>query len=120
MDLWHEWGAGLKVSATGDLAVVDGSEMTRQRILRRLMTAIKGYVWHKDYGAGVPQMIGSPQDTDDVTALIRSQIMLERAVGRNPLPEITVTRIPGGMDFSILFWNADVNAQDLLQFTYTL
>jgi hypothetical protein len=120
VDIDHTWGGDLAVSATGDLALVDGVELTRQRIIRRLMTAVDGYVWHPDYGAGVPQMIGSPQDENAIRSLIRTQIMLERSVSRNPLPQIEVTRISGGFSFYIVFWNANLNMQDTLQFDYTI
>lgn len=120
MDINHVWGNDLTVSPTGDLALVDRIEMTKQRILRRLMTALNGYIWHPEYGAGVPQLIGSPEDVNNVTALIRSQIMLERAVARSPIPQITVTKISGGLACHIVFWDTTTNAQVILQFDYTL
>jgi len=57
-DLWLEWGDDFQVDATGDLLIADGDDEVRQRLERRLFTAVQGYVWHPDYGAGLPQKIG--------------------------------------------------------------
>jgi hypothetical protein len=120
VDIDHIWGGDLSVSPTGDIALVDGSDLTRQRILRRLMTSTHGYIWHPEYGAGVPQMIGCVEDVPAITSLIRSQIMLESAVSRNPLPQITVQKISDGLAVSIVFWDANSGTQDVLQFDYTV
>jgi phage baseplate assembly protein W len=84
------------------------------------MTARHGYIWHPEYGAGVPQMIGSPLDPASVRATVRAQIMMERAVARNPLPQIEISKITSGLYCHITFWNADTGAQEVLQFDYSL
>lgn len=120
MDIYHVWGEDLQVSPTGDLALVDKTEMVRQRILRRLMTAADGgYLWHPEYGAGVPEKVGSPYDPAAIQAVIRTQIMAEASVSRNPIPQITVTPITGGVYCYIQFWDAESGAAQIIQFDYT-
>ena len=59
-DVWCEWNDDFQVSASGGLLLADGDDLARQRIVRRLCTAVLGYVWHPEYGAGLPQRIGQP------------------------------------------------------------
>ncbi|MGN6536402.1 MAG: hypothetical protein ACTHKQ_11825, partial [Mesorhizobium sp.] len=76
-DLDQLWGEDLSVSASGDIATVDGDSLTTQRILRRLMTSPGDYIWNPTYGAGLPQRIGSPDNVLLISSIIRSQIALE-------------------------------------------
>ena len=46
-DLAHQFGADLVAGATGDLAVVDGPALGRQRVLRRLLTNPGDYIWQR-------------------------------------------------------------------------
>jgi hypothetical protein len=119
MDINHMWGEDLQVSETGDLGTVDGTDMTLQRILRRLMTAPSAYIWHPEYGAGVPQMIGRPMNVEDIEAICRQQIMAEAPVAKDPIPQVTVTKITNGVNCHILFWSADTGQQQTLTFDYT-
>lgn len=119
MDINHMWGEDIAVSETGDLGTVDGTDMTLQCILRRLMTPANGYIWHPEYGAGVPQMIGRPMSVTDIEAICRQQIMLEASVAKNPIPQVTVTKIANGVNCHILFWLADTGQQQTLTFDYT-
>lgn len=88
-DLSLEWRSDLQVSATGDLMLSDGPDMARQRIVRRVMTAVKSYIFHLDYGAGAPQQIGDPFRLTRIQAAVRSQMMLEQAVAQTPAPVVT-------------------------------
>ena len=89
-DLWLEWGGDFVASANGDLLLASGADEARQAISRRLFTAIQGYVFHPEYGAGLPQKIGSTQNTNALTALVRSQIALESAVDQSKPVAVTV------------------------------
>lgn len=115
-DVAHFWGQDISASATGDVLLVDGDDLTTQRIIRRLMTAVQGYIWHLDYGGGVPAQVGSPLNLDLVSSIIRAQIALEATVARSPAPTITVTEILNGVSVSILFYSAKTGQQATLSF----
>jgi hypothetical protein len=107
-DLSHFMGGDLSVSATGDLQPVNGTLRGQQRILRRLLTNPGEYVFHPDYGAGLPRYIGRNADLAKITALIRGQILLEDAVAKTPAPVITVELlgVTGGISCSIQYTDA--------------
>jgi len=95
-DLSHQWGNDLSVGPTGDLASVDGSFLSQQRVLRRLLTNPGDYIWQLDYGAGLARFIGQPGNAAQIRAVVRSQIFKEAAVARTPEPTISVQFDPGG------------------------
>jgi phage baseplate assembly protein W len=84
------WGQDLTGSPSGDIAVVSGSQLGQQRVLRRLMTNPGDYIWHADYGAGLAQFIGATCNIPQIKAAVRSQIFMESAVARTPEPVIDV------------------------------
>lgn len=91
-----EWGNDFVLDPTGDLLIVSGDDEVRQRLERRLFTAVQGYVWHPDYGAGLPQKIGSPFTVQQIKSIVQSQLNLEASVAPNPPAQLTVTEAPGG------------------------
>jgi hypothetical protein len=93
-DVSLEWHADFQVDSTGDLLVVDGDDEVRQRLERRLFTAVQGYVWHPSYGAGLPQKVGSVLSVAEIRSVVASQIALEASVAPNPPPQLTVTASP--------------------------
>lgn len=95
-DIFQVWETDLTTSATGDLAVVSGSSLGQQRVLRRLLTNPGDYIWHTDYGAGLASFIGTPANEMQIKATIRSQIFREAAVARIPEPLIDVRVYPSG------------------------
>ena len=95
-DLFHQWGTDLSIGPTGDRAVIDGSTLGQQRVLRRLMTNPGDYVWQLGYGAGLAQFVGQPANPSQIQAVIRSQIFKEAAVSRTPEPDISVQFDPTG------------------------
>ena len=106
-DLSLEFGTDLSISPSGDLVMSDGDNLTRQRILRRLLTAVRAYVWHQDYGAGLPQRIGLVAQSRSIRALCLAQIRLEASVAKLPLPIIKVAPSPGGfLQIAIFYTNA--------------
>ena len=52
-DCSHLFGSDFALSATGDLLLATGDEASKQRILRRLLTVTRDYLWQPDYGAGL-------------------------------------------------------------------
>lgn len=89
-DLDHFWGNDLTVGNTGDIALVSGSTRGQQRILRRLLTNPGDYIFHPEYGGGLPAYIGKPVDIPKITGVVRSQIALEAVVAKSPPAQITV------------------------------
>ncbi len=118
-DADHFFGEDLSVSASGDIALVDGDDLTTQRIIRRLSTAVHGYLFHLDYGAGLPQRIGDILDIDLISGVIRTQIRLEASVAKIPAPEITITEIEDGVSVYIKFYSAITGQQTSLSFDTT-
>lgn len=91
-------------------------------MLRRLLTnpAANGvpgdYLWHQDYGAGLPRFVGQPADVPAITALIRSQISMEAAVAPDPAPVIAVTPLLSGLFVEIRYVDAPTREPVLLDF----
>ncbi|HQT89694.1 MAG TPA: hypothetical protein PK677_14295 [Acidiphilium sp.] len=96
-DISHYFGSDLSLSASGDLlTVAQGAGLTKQRILRRLLTPQGGYIWELPYGAGLPALIGQPVTPMAIQNAVRAQIFNEATVAKAPEPVITVTATTGG------------------------
>lgn len=108
-DLSLEWEGDFGIDATGDLLVVDGDDEVRQRLERRLFTAVNGYVWHKDYGAGLPQKIGSVLSVAEIKSVCASQLALEASVAPSPPAQLSVAADPNQPDLTVIgiqYWDA--------------
>lgn len=118
-DIAHWFGNDLSVSPTGDLLLVGDLEKGRQRILRRLLTPTESYIWHTDYGAGLPSYIGELRDDDLLEAVIRYQIAHEAQVAPLPPPDVTTTPIFAGVQSRIVYTDADSGNPTSLGFDLT-
>ena len=117
-DVSLEWNDDFQPDSTGDLQVVDGDDEVRQRLERRLFTAVSGYVWHKDYGAGLPQKIGSVLSVSEIRSICAAQLALEASVAPSPPAQLTVMGQPGGVvSIGILYWDAQTGVS--VSFTIT-
>jgi phage baseplate assembly protein W len=108
-----EWKGDFGLTPDGDLLMVGGSDETRQAIIRRLLTAVRGYVWATEYGAGIPERIGKPARERAIQAIVRAQIALEATVASVPVPKITVTQAtatPGLFAIAITYSDAVTGA----------
>ncbi|RFB80026.1 phage tail protein [Methylovirgula sp. 4M-Z18] len=105
MDLHHLWTGDLSAAPNGDLATADGFNLGMQRVLRRLMTAQGEYIWHPDYGAGLPQRIGNVRDDRVIAAIVRAQIFKEICVARSPTPKITLQSMTNGLIVTIRYFD---------------
>ena len=118
-DFWLDWGSDFLVSPQGGLILVDGDDEARQRLMRRLCTAVKGYIWHKEYGAGLPQKIGDPWQPTEVEAICREQVDMEASVAPNPPARIGVAEvIPGMVSIDIAYISAQTGLA--VQFNITV
>jgi hypothetical protein len=109
MDVGLEWWSDFQIDSSGDLFMVDGNKEVRQRLQRRLFTAVNGYVWHPEYGAGLPQKIGVPLTLGDIQSVVRSQLALEASVAPSPPAQLTITQDPNNpaqIDIGIVYWDA--------------
>lgn len=103
-DLDHTFGGDLVLSG-GTLGVSTSSDLTTQRLLRRLCTNPGAYLWDLEYGAGLPAMVGSPVSAEDVRAVIAAQMLLEAGVADTPSPQIAVTQNDNGFLYAtVLYW----------------
>lgn len=118
-DIDLTFSGDLSPSATGDLLTCDGLAMANQRVLRRLLTNPGDYLWHPEYGAGLPARIGSTLDVGELTGLIRTQMYLEDAVAHDPEPEITLTPIANGVKAQIRYTLKATGQPAALGFTVT-
>ena len=107
-DIGHQWGADLEVGPTGDLAVVGGSTITTQRILRRMLTNPGSYIWNLTYGAGLPAFVGGTTAIDRIQAIARAQMLQESAISPRPEPSVTVVNRSdtemGTFELNIQYW----------------
>ena len=118
-DLNSPWGQDLQISASGDLATVDGDQRAQQRIIRRLFTNLGAYIWHTDYGASIPARIGSNLDVALFQAVVYSQIMLEDSIQQSPPPTVKVTQIaPDAVGCVIVYYAIADGLQKTLTFDY--
>ena len=90
-DVAHVGGQDLQLGPTGDLALVDGSDETQQRVLHRLLTSAGTYIWQLSYGAGLPALVGSVASRQQIAAIIRAQMAYEPSVALSPEPQAIVT-----------------------------
>lgn len=108
-DLSLEWNDDFAIDISGDLLVVDGDVEVRQRLERRLFTAVNGYLWHPEYGAGLPQKIGSVFSVYQIKSIVTSQLALEESVAISPPAQLSVTADPNNasiITISIKYWDA--------------
>ena len=89
-DIFHEWGSDLSVGSRGDLALATAADAINQRVCRRLLTNAGEYLWNLDYGGGLAKFVGTPADTVEIEAVVRTQLSLETLVPNTPAPQINV------------------------------
>lgn len=103
-DVFHWFGSDIAFDATGDLFLTQDEPLeTQQAIVRRLMTAAQGYLWHPRYGAGLPERIGNPVVGIELQAVVQGQMLHEASVARSPAPRVLVSEIPSGAYIAIKY-----------------
>ncbi len=118
-DLALRVNGDLTIGPTGDLAVVTGTVLAEQRILRRLLTNPGDYIWQLTYGAGLGGYIGSPVSALAVAGIVRSQMLLEPAIAANPAPVVSSSiSADGTMEIAIQY--RDSNSGIILGLSFSL
>ena len=108
-DCFHIYGQDLATTPSGDIALATKSQRTIQRIVRRLMTSPtdgtgSAYPWIPGYGVGLGRRIGQALDVRGLKADVRSQMLLEPTVSKNPAPVVDVTELDvGGATITITY-----------------
>lgn len=92
-DFYHDFGEDLQLDPEGALLDVSGGAATQQAILRRLCTNPQGYLFHVDYGAGLPARIGMPIREGETRALIVSQLALEAGIDQGQPVTVVLTSL---------------------------
>lgn len=117
-DVWHEFGSDLTVGPSGDIATSGGSNLSQQRILRRLLTNPGDYIWQLDYGAGLARFVGQPAAAQRIQGVIRAQLFGEPSVARSPEPAIDISADGAGVvAVQIRYSDATSSTTQLLSFT---
>jgi phage baseplate assembly protein W len=117
-DLFHQWGADLVPATTGDLSLAQGSVLSGQRVLRRLLTNLNDYIWQPQYGSGLGGFVGQPVSAAQIAAVIRSQIFKEATVARSPEPVIQVSSNgPSGVYVQISYTETTSGQPQILTFS---
>lgn len=101
-DVSLEWNGDFAVSPTGGLLLASGDDYARQRIIRRLFTNLTSYIWHLDYGAGLPAKVGQPMRVTTIQSIVASQIALEASVAANPPAKVSVSNDPATPNLFII------------------
>jgi hypothetical protein len=113
-DLALQFGGDLSVSVTGDLAVVDGTSLTQQRVL----TNAGDYIWQLNYGAGLGQFVGMPAAPASIVGITKAQLLLEAAVAVSPAPAVTTSVADDGtVTLMLRYADAPTGASSVLSFS---
>lgn len=115
-DLNHTLGFDLSLDATGDLQAVSHLEHSQQRILRRLLSNPGDYLFHLDYGTGLPSQVGERVDSRKIQAMIQTQLGQEASVAAQPVPEVIVMPIRDGVSVQLHYWEAETRQPVALSF----
>jgi phage baseplate assembly protein W len=121
-DLYNDFSNDLLLSSQNDLQTCTGLIRSQQRVLRRLFTNPGDYIWHAEYGAGLPQYIGKPLSVDnfeEIKSRILSNIFLEDSVSKIPEPVIALQTIQGGLFCQITYTESSTQQSTVLSFNIT-
>src|SRR5882724_1682110 len=119
-DIYQIFGNDVEVSSSGDLQTVSGKEFGKQRIMRRLLTPIRAYIFHTSYGAGIPQQIGlalTQELFEKIKTLIYSNIYQESRVSKTPTPQIVLQEVFNGLACQITYTDTATNQLEIISFT---
>jgi hypothetical protein len=116
-DLSQNFGGDLSLSASGDLALANGTQVVEQRVIRRLLTNAGDYIWQLAYGAGLREQVGQNTNLTVIQNIVRSQIFAEADVAQVPAPTITASRdATGNVSLTIQYVDASSGTLQILNF----
>lgn len=94
MQIYQYFNQDIELNTNASIRLTSGEEESNQRILRRLLTAAESYIWHTNYGAGLPAYVGqnlTPALARQIKGVIKTQMFLEQTVQRSPEPKISLS-----------------------------
>lgn len=110
-DIELEWREDIRLTPAGDIELVTGERLTRQRIVRRLSTPRQDYLWSLHYGAGLGEFVGQPTEVRAIEAIVQLQLKHEPAVADSPPPIVQVRPTAlsnrGGLTLDIRYTDAE-------------
>lgn len=106
-----DWNSDFTLTPAGDLALADGDDLVKQRLIRRLFTAARGCVFHLEYGAGLPQKIGSTLSPRAVAAVVRAQLALEASVAASPPASVQISEPRAGLQTILIRYTDALTGQ---------
>jgi hypothetical protein len=87
-----EWGGDLNVGPGGDIGVALLESSIQQRIIRRLLTNQRDYVWHTEYGAGLGSYVGKPYSSAAIEGMILNQLRDEEYISGASSPTVNIVQ----------------------------
>lgn len=120
MEISQIFGQDLTVNEKGGLTLVDSLDETNQRVMRRLLSAVRGYIWHLDYGAGLPQFVGDVRSNSKlgkIKSLVVSNVLKEETVAKTPTPTVKFDIIADGIACTINYKSSINDKSYVLTFT---
>lgn len=116
--LSHIFGNDLVLNS-GGLGTVSGAELTRQSLLRRLLTVPGDYIWQLDYGVGLPLMVGQVIAPEAMESVIQAQVQADAGVDSSQAVIVTVTDEGAGVcKCDVSYVDAGSGQQQSLSFSY--
>jgi phage baseplate assembly protein W len=117
-DLALVFGGDLSAGPTGDVLLADGTGLTQQRVLRRLLTNAGHYIWQLRYGAGLAQFVGRPGAPAVIAGVVRTQMLLEAAIAATPAPAVSArSAVDGSVNLTVQYADAQGGGTDILSFS---
>jgi phage baseplate assembly protein W len=119
-DFSLEWSGDLILTVPkGGITLVSDADLTRQRLIRRLLTNPGDYIFDTNYGAGLGRFIGSPINVNDISGLVNEQALLENTVDEVISVTVNSDNI-GYVNCTIIYTDkSDTGIQQILSLTVT-
>ena len=106
-DIACQWNSDISFATSGDFATIDGAGWTQQRFVRRLLTAVQGYVWQPLFGAGLPQQVGTTTVADQFQGIVAAQAAMETGIDQSqPITVTVVSDQIGDVSISVTYTDA--------------
>lgn len=113
-DISHTMGSDLSFGPTGALVLASGLTETTQRVARRLVTNLGGYIWQITYGGSFPKFVGATVTADQIQAIAQQQMLLEPSVLQSPPSTVTTSVDQTGNITAIITFTTAEGAQSLI------
>lgn len=117
MDIDHFFGGDIANHVARDLPTVNSDIETQRKIIRRLATNPKDYLWHPEYGAGLRRFVGAT-NLGEVEGVCVSQVAMEENVASYPAPTVTLQMSEGALVCLVTY--TDATSNELKNFSFNI